>query len=547
MKLEETGYYRYAKDVTEGRETACKFVKEACSRFLDDLGRDDIEFRQEKADRGVRFFRLLRHFRGRASGRPFVLEPWQEFIVANLLGWYWKGGKYRRFTSAYVEVARKNGKTALMAGLGLYFLLADGEAGAEVDLAANSREQAKISYEFCQKFSKGLDPKGKALTILRNVIRMEDNDGSIKVFAADTTKLDGFNASVGLIDEYHSAKTSAVRDVVKSSMGMRDSPMLLTITSAGFDKTLPCYQLRTVCTEILGGLKKDDSMFAVIYSLDENDDWSDPAVWKKANPNLGVTVLAKYLEEQVRSARNNPNEEVGVRTKNLGEWLTTNEVWIPERTILESSADISLEDFAGEETWIGTDLASNYDMTALCFLMKRDEEEGPRYYFKLLYYLPEEALRTGAARDKYALWKRQGFLKVTPGNVTDYQYITNDLFEVCGKMQIRGIYYDPWNAVSWATQCTELGMPLQQFSQNLGNFNRPTKELERLIGQGRVTIDNNPVTRWMFGNVALKTDHNGNAKPIKGAGKGRKIDGVIAMLEALGGYLSAPALDISIY
>lgn len=535
--IRETGYYTYALDVTEGRETAGELARLACRRFLSDLERSDLEFRREKAERGVKFFRMLRHFKGAASGRAFVLERWQEFIVANLLGWYRKESGYRRYTSAYVEVSRKNGKTALMAGLSLYFLLADGEDGAEVDLAANSREQAKIAFEFCQKYARGLDPKGRDLEVLRNTIRMDSTDGSIKVFATDTTKLDWFNASVGLIDEYHSAKTSAVRDVVKSSMGMRENPMLLTITSAGFDRTLPCYRLRSVCTEILQGLKEDDSMFAMIFALDEGDDWRDPKVWRKANPNLGVTVLEKYLHEQVNSAVNNPQEEVGVRTKNLGEWLTTSSVWIPERIVEKATGPVNFEDFS--EAWVGVDLASNYDMTALSFLMTKKDEDGEKiFFFKTIYYLPEEALQTGAARDKYAQWKREGHLTVTPGNATDYQYITNDLVCFNSYLEFRGIFYDPWNAVSWATQCTDMGLPLEQFGQSLGNFNKPTKEFERLIAAGKVRIDNNPITRWMLGNVALKSDHNGNCKPTKGAGKDRKIDGVIAMLEALGGYLS---------
>lgn len=536
-ELKETPYYRYAEQTAAGATTACKFVRMACRRFLDDLHRNDLEFRADLAGKAIKFISFLRHFKGRAGGKPFMLEPWQQFIVANLTGWYRRDG-YRRFTNAYIEVARKNGKTALSAALSLYYLIADGESGAEVDLAANSREQAKIAYEYCDKFSKGLDPKQKDLTVLRNTIRFDRTASSIKVFSADTSRLDGFNASVGLIDEFHSAKTTAVRDVIKSSQGMRANPLLLTITSAGFDRSLPCYQLRTVCGEILAGLKEDDSMFALIYCLDDGDDWKDPAVWAKANPNLGVTVLEKYLQEQVNSAVNNPSEEVGVRTKNLGEWLSTSEVWIPERRIEENSRDLDFADFEGCEAWIGVDLASNYDMTAVSYLMKRPDD--PTLYFKTEYYIPEEALNTGAAKDKYAGWLREGMLKMTPGNATDYQYITNDLWERNALLNIRGVFYDPWNAVSWATQCTDLGLPLEQYTQNMGNFNRPTKEFERRIADGGVAIDNNPITRWMFSNVALKMDHNGNAKPNKGAGKEKKIDGVIAMLEALGGYLGDP-------
>lgn len=529
------GYYHYVEDVLNGKIVVGELIKLACQRFKDDLQRQDIYFNESIVDKAINFIGTLKHFMGKSSGKHFKLENWQQFIIANIVGWYWKDGNTRRFTSSYIEVSRKNGKTALAAALCLYYLIADGEDGAEVDLAANSKEQAKIAFEFCSSFSKQLDPKGKYLKPYRDNVQFALNNSKLKVFAADDSKLDGFNASFGLIDEYHAAKNSKVRDVIKSSMGMRNNPHLCTITTAGFDKTLPCYKLRSTSIEILNKLKTDDSMFIAIYSLDDKDNWTDKDNWVKCTPNLNVTVTSKYIKEQVQSAINNPSEEVGVKTKTLNLWCDVADVWLPESYIVRASKDIHLEDFRDCECYIGVDLSATSDLTAVSYLIEKDNI----YYFKTDYYLPESALVDKPDRETYKLWKQQGLITITAGNVTDYDYITNDIVAASNILNIQKIGYDKWNATQWAIHATEIGLPLEEYPQTMGNFNRPTKELERLILSGNTVIDNNEITRWCFRNVELKSDYNGNVKPNKGI-KSKKIDGVIAIIQALGMYLTVP-------
>lgn len=529
------GYYHYVEDVLNGKIVVGELIKLACQRFKDDLQREDIYFNESVVDKAINFIGTLKHFMGKSSGKHFQLEDWQQFIIANIVGWYWKDGNTRRFTSSYIEVSRKNGKTALAAALCLYYLIADGEDGAEVDLAANSKEQAKIAFEFCSSFSKQLDPKGKYLKPYRDNVQFALNNSKLKVFAADDSKLDGFNASFGLIDEYHAAKNSKVRDVIKSSMGMRNNPHLCTITTAGFDKTLPCYKLRSTSIEILNKLKTDDSMFIAIYSLDDKDDWTDKDNWVKCTPNLNVTVTSKYIKEQVQSAINNPSEEVGVKTKTLNLWCDVADVWLPESYIVKASKNIRLEDFRDCECYIGVDLSATSDLTAVSYLIEKDNI----YYFKTDYYLPESALVDKPDRETYKLWKQQGLITITTGNVTDYDYITNDIVAASNILNIQKIGYDKWNATQWAIHATEIGLPLEEYPQTMGNFNRPTKELERLILSGNTVIDNNEITRWCFRNVELKSDYNGNVKPNKGI-KSKKIDGVIAIIQALGMYLTVP-------
>lgn len=528
-------YYQYAEDVVEGKVVACNSIQLACKRFISDLQRDDLDFKEDVVDRAIAFIGTLKHFAGRSSGQPFILEAWQQWIVANIVGFYWAGTNDRRFTSSYIEVSRKNGKTALAAALCMYFLIADGEDGAEVDLAANSKEQAKIAFSFCSNFAKQLDPNTKYLKAFRDSITLDMNSSKLKVFAADDSKLDGFNASFGLVDEYHSAKNSRVRDVIKSSMGMRQNPHLCTITTAGFDKTLPCYKLRTTAIEILNNLKEDDSLFIAIYSLDEGDDWTDGNNWVKCTPNLDITVTSKYIREQVQSAINNPSEEVGVKTKTLNLWCDSASVWLPETYIVQNSKKINLDDFKDALCYVGVDLAATSDLTAVSYLIVQDD----RYYFKTDYYLPESALTEKPDRELYKYWRQMGLLKITEGNVTDYDYITNDLIKASESLCIQSIGYDKYNATQWAIHAVELGLPLQEYSQSLGNFNRPTREMERLIKSGKAIIDNNEINRWCFKNVTLKSDHNGNVKPNK-AIKAKKIDGAIAMIQALGMYLQVP-------
>lgn len=528
-------YIKYAQDVLEGKVVAGELVKLSCDRFFRFMESDEYEFREDVVERVINFAPDLRHTVGRHAGKPFVLEPWEALAVAGIFGFYRKDDGMRLTRSVYMELARKNGKSAFMAYLSLVALIADGEMGAEVDFAANSKDQAKILFKLCKNFARSLDPRGKYLTVYRDKILFDHTLSEINVFASDDSKLDGYNASFFCLDEYHSAPDQSLLDVLVSSQGARTNPLGMIITTAGFNKLGPCYEYRTMCVEVLKGLKKDDSLFPLIYSLDEGDDWTDEKVWVKANPNLGVTVFKSYLQEQVQKALNSPSNEVGVKTKNLNMWCDAEDVWIPDNYILDASEKLNIADFEGEDCWIGVDLAATSDLTAVAFMFIRDEIP----YFFVHYYLPQAALREKRLALQYSEWKRAGALTITPGNVTDYDYITNDIMDVGKKTNIVSVAYDSWNAIGWAAQMEEQGMPLEPFSQALGNFNRSTREMERLLLSRRVKIDNNVITRHCFRNVVLSRDRNGNIKPSKQFNE-KKIDGVISMLQALGTYFTSP-------
>lgn len=526
----------YAEGVSSGAVVACKFVRQAAARFIAMRDGGRYDFRPNKVRRVVGFFGLLRHYLGTHAGRAFTLEPWQQFIVAAIYGFYHPGTSERVVKSAYIEMARKQGKTAFAAGLSLYHEIADGEAAAEVYLAANSRDQAKVAFRMCYEFARTLDGKERFLKRYRDTINFAATSSTLRVLAADATKLDGPNPSMFLLDEYHAAKNTALKDVLQSGQGMRLNPMQVIITTAGFDKLSPCYEMRTMCTEVLAGLKSDDSLFAGIWTLDEGDDWRDEAVWVKSNPNMGVTVRPSFLREQVIKALNSPSEEVGVKTKNFNVWCDAETVWIPDHYVLEAAGDAGLEELAGAECYAGVDLSATSDLTAAALMFPR---AGGRLQYEVQYFLPEAALEERRFRILYGEWRRRGWLTVTPGNVTDYDFILEWLCRAATTYDLRCVGYDAWNATQFVINATERGLPMQAYSQAVGNFNRPTKELERLMLGGMVGIGGNGITRHCFRNVVLARDRNGNVKPSKQFEE-KKIDGIIAMLTALGVWLESP-------
>jgi phage terminase large subunit-like protein len=535
-------YIQYAEDILSGKIVTGHYIKLAAERFFRLMYDERYEFREDKVEQVCEFISIIHHYTGKHAGKPFVLEAWQEWIVASMYGFYLRGTNERLVQSAYIEMARKQGKSAFASALCLYHLIADGEMNAEVYMAANSKDQAKVSFNMASNFSKMLDPGKEFLDPYRDTIKYERTLSFLKVLAADSSKLDGPNASMYLIDEYHAAKNSGVKDVLQSSQGMRENPMAVIITTAGFDRLGVCYQYREMCTEVVSGLKEDDTLFIAIYCLDKEDDWKDEAVWVKSNPNLGVTVQTKYLKTQVRKAINTPSDEVGIKTKNLNIWCDAEKTWIKDDYILSASANVNLEEYNRLDCFIGVDLSSTSDLTSFSVMIPTTE----KMVWKTFYFLPEAALTEKRFKELYGEWARQGALCITPGNVVDYDFILNKIMEIGQILNIVIIGYDSWNATQFVINCTEKGLPMEPYSQSIGNFNKPTKELERLLLSGVAVIDNNIITRHCFRNVVMARDKNGNTKPSKQYEE-KKIDGVIAMIEALGVYLMCPRYDNVIY
>lgn len=535
-------YNKYARDVVDGRIIACEAIRLACKRYLEWFNRTDIYFDEAEVEKKIRFISLMKHSTGQHNGKRFILLPWQSWCVAHIFGFKYKETNLRVINNVFIMISRKAGKTAFAAALGLCCAIADNEANAEIELVANSRQQANIAFQMCYNFAESLDPKKKSIRRKRAVIEIPKTKSSIQVLSSDAMGNDGYNSSCFILDEMHAAKNWDLYNVMKSSQGMRQQPLAIVITTAGFLLNgYPCYEYRATCIEILKGIKEDDSTFAAIYELDEHDDWQNEDNWIKCAPSLGQTVTAKYLRDQVKSAINTPAQEVGIKTKNFNMFCQSKEIWIPDRYIIDCTNRVNIDDFKDEDSYLGVDLSAVSDLTATSILFPPNPERKvfpDKFVFKSYIYLPETCLEESQNSELYKTWTREKHLQLTSGNVVDYDFILAEQKKLYEQTYMVNVAYDSWNATQWAINATEEGLPLVPYSQAIGNFNRPTKYLEMLIRQNKVIIDYNPIVRWAFGNVSLKFDANENCKPTKANNdRARKIDPVISMIQALGGFL----------
>lgn len=533
--ITKTRFYTYATDVIDGKVVACKFVRQACERFLRDLEDERFDFRLDRVAHCVRFISMLRHFKGASCNLPFKLESWQLLIVACLVGFYWRGTNKRRFSEAYISIGRKNGKTALFAALMIYFLLADGEPSAEVLIAANSREQAtRVDFQMIKGFIQKLDPRGKTVKAQRNQVKVAKSTNIMYVTASDPSKLDGFNTSACLIDEYHEAETDEVKEVLKTSMGNRVSPLQCVVTTRGFDQSKPCFKLDQYAQQILSGELHNEAFFAIIFTLDEGDDWKDQSKWVKACPNIDKTVDRTFIQGELDAALGMTSKEIQFRVKYANQWVDSKTIWISDEKISAAMIPFDFEKFKDVPCYVGLDLAATTDITSVSFLWP---VEG-KYYFKVLNYLPSDALASKENSVKYREFDLRGEMTIFPGsNVTDYDRILEDIKRINTVTPIYLISYDQWNSTQMIINATNFGFNCQPFSQSLSSFNRPTKEFERAMLSGNVVMDRNECTRWAFRNVLIKTDAHENQQIIKATNMS-KIDPAVSMMMALGGYLT---------
>lgn len=538
-------YNKYAYDVVNGNIIACKAVQNACKRYISWFDRDDIFFSYDDVDNKIKFVSKMKHSTGIHARKNFVLLPWQQFAFAGIFGWKWNDTRYRVTKKALLFVSRKNGKTALAASLALCCAVADNEQGAEINIVANNAKQAEICYEQTKDYAESIDPKGKLFKRFRRDIKIPITKSTIQVHSSDSMGLDGYNSSAAIIDEFHAAKDWGLYNVLMSSMGMRTQPLMLIITTAGFltGETYPCYSMYVTSKQILDNIKNDDTLFPLLYELDEGDDWEDENNWIKCSPSLGQTVLYSYMREQIQDAKNNTSLEVGVRTKNLNMFCQSQNIWLSIEKIHSVMEEVNIDDYIDEIAFGGCDLSVVCDLTAhaICIPPNPDRKLYPdKFIFKQWSYIPEDAIENSPNKEYYKEYIRRNQAYKTAGNVVDYNYILKDQLKLNSKLQIIDYGYDAYNATSWAISAEQQGLPLCIYGQTLGNFNKPTKFFEMLVRSGKCVIDKNIVTDWCFSNCELCFDHMENCKPVKANGeKNNKIDCVIAILESLGCYLNS--------
>lgn len=538
-KYDTRAYIRYMNGVLDGSIVACEYIKLACKRMRDWFERDDIYFDVDDVDSRINFIFKLKHTTGQHHGAHFRLLDWQQFVIANIFGWRWKHDGTRVTRNVFVMISRKNGKTCLSAAICLAAMIGDKEFDSEIDLVASNTKQATIAFDHIKNFIDNLDPRQKVFKKYRSEIKVLPLKSKIQVLSSESMGLDGYSASVVVFDELHAQKDWNLYNVMKSSQGARRQPLMITLTTAGFlvGESYPCYSMWQNCISILRNEKHDDTQFSAIYQLDEADAWDDDKVWTKCSPSLDQTVFKTYVRDEILSAKNNTSLETGVRTKILNQWCQTSDVWLSYELLRDNMTEMTLEQMARLKNvsyaYVGVDLSAVSDLSALSVMV---ESEG-RFYFKSYAFVPEDCLsNTSVNSSRYRDFKNTGHLIVTEGNVQDYDYVLDLIKKIDRVIPIAGIYYDTWNAIQFAVNATNEGLPMFPYSQTLGNFNRPTKTFEILLKKGAVMMDYSPLVLWCFANATLKRDFNDNCKPVKADTKHGKIDCCIAMLQALGGY-----------
>jgi phage terminase large subunit-like protein len=531
-------YERYIKNVKSGGELVCELTRLAVDRHLSDLQKPDFPFYfdEGEADKVLKFFSVLRHTSGSLGGKPFNLQDNQAFLLAMLFGWRRKENGKRRFTQAYFEMARKAGKSEFAAGVQIYTGFFEGEEGAQVYTAATTREQANMVFRAVKKMCRYLKADSKTVSkqidVMANSVVFHPTDSFIQKVSADAGTLDGLNPHNATIDEYHAHKTDEIKGVMQTGMGSRDNPLLLIITTAGFEKEAPCYRVeRANAISVLKGERKQDNLFTAIFTLDDGDDWKDERIWKKANPNLGSTPSVQYLREQVQDAINKGSSTmVQVLTKNFNLWLDAPKVWIPEEDVKAVMRPIDISEFYGREVFLGLDLAATTDLTALAIFAPGDENAPA--ICKVLYWLPEETVAKRNDVAPYRDWSEGGYINLTEGNIVDYGAVLKTILHIQENCQIHSIGHDQWNAWDMSAKLTnEYGVVMTPVLPRYTYLSNPTKECEKMVISKGVELDENPVLRWNFRNTALQMKDD-NVMLSKDRSS-EKIDGVAAFVNSL--------------
>lgn len=541
-------YDQYVRDVLSGEQVAGHWLKRACQRHVDDL-RDGhqrgLYFDEAAADRVLKFFSILSHSKGRWAGQRIQLEPWEQFLLASIFGWKRADGT-RRFRTGYIEVARKNGKSLLGAGMALYLLAADHEASAEVYSAATKLAQAKIIWTEAARMVRKSTVLKKYLQVFgdRNPkatscnINMPLTGSKFEPLSADSETMDGLNVSGAIIDEVHAHKTREMWDVLDTATGARSQPLMIGLTTAGFDRLSLCGTLNDYTQKVLDRIYDDpastDDFFGVLYTLDATDDWHDERCWIKSNPNIGISKSWDDIRRKAERAKQMPSALNSFLRLELNMWTASETKWLSiEHWQKCGNPLFDLEALKGRKCYAGLDLSSTIDVTAFVLIFP-PARDGEPYLVLPRFWIPEDNMRQRVHDDRvpYDAWQRAGWLVATPGNVIDYDFIFMQVLQDSRLFDIEEIAFDRWGAARVITVLQNMGLTCVEFGQGFASMSPPMKELERLVLSHQIEHNANPVMTWMADNLVAATDPAGNIKPDKKHSR-EKIDGMVAMIMGL--------------
>lgn len=519
---------QYADDVVSGKVVAGKWVIQACKRFLKDL--ETHPFDVDKAQRILDFFPdFIRHVKGKLAGQPYELSDWEAFILINLFGFIDENGK-RRFRTAYVEVARKNSKSTFCSGIALFMTAFDMEGGAEVYSAATTRDQARIVFGDAQNMVRKSPPLKKVFGVHKLNIHHMKSASKFEPLSSDAQTLDGLNIHCGIMDEVHAHKTREVWDVVETATGAREQPLILAITTAGFNKQGIGYEQREYVTKVLDGVVDDDTYFGIIFTIDEDDDPFDQSVWVKANPNLGRSKKLDDMQRLAKKAQEMPAARNNFLTKHLNVWVNAETAWLDMVKWEKLPERGSVEHLKTLPCYIGMDLANKLDVAAVIAAFP----DGNKIHFLCKFYLPENTIfnKSRTIGNMYDTWAKQGYLTLTDGDIIDHEYIEHDIREMLNDFDVQAVGFDPWGSTQMSIRLAEEGAPMVEIPQTVKNLSESMKEVEAKVISGELHKDKNPMMDWMASNIVVKLDRNENYFPNKEHAD-NKIDGMVALFMAV--------------
>lgn len=531
----------YARAVIRGRVVASKFVHQAARRHLSDLRRpkrDGLRFDRRKAWRAIKFARTLKHIKGRWAGKPIRLEPWQEFIVGSIFGWVRADGT-RRFQDVYIEVARKNGKSTLLAVIMILLTFFDGEGGAEGYIAATKKDQAKIIFNDCKVMVRKSPIYRRRLKALEHRISDPETASFMAPLGADADTLDGLNPHAVAIDELHAHPTAKVLEVMESGQGARTQPICIKITTAGWNRNSVCWRQREHAAHVLDPKNKvaDDSLFAFIATLDDGDDFKDEKCWAKANPGIDVSVDRAKLRRDVHKALDTPEELPNLLQKRFDVWVS-NSIDRPfdmaDFDAKVCAAPFEVERLRGRACFLALDLARNCDISSLGAIFP-PLDPGELWKYLGWHFIPEDDIRQRADRDgvPYATWRAQEKIITTPGNTTDLTLVGDKCLEVIKLYKVVEFAYDPTFAPDVARRVAATGTPTMEHWQKYPTMTLPCSEMLRLVRSRKLQHGGDPVLRWAMDNLVLRAGPSGRLLPDKERSR-EKIDPAVALIMAIG-------------
>lgn len=531
---------QYADDVLSGAVVAGKWVKLACERFLKDLERHPFDV--EKAKRVLDFYPdFIRHVKGKLAGQPYELSDWEAFILINIFGFVDDKGN-RRFKWAYIEVARKNSKSTFCSGIALYMTAFDMEGGAEVYSAATTRDQARIVFGDAQNMVRKSPPLKKVFGVHKLNIHHMKSASKFEPLSSDAQTLDGLNIHCAIMDEVHAHKTREVWDVVETALSAREQPLMLAITTAGFNKQGIGYEQRGYVTKLLEKTAEpNEAYFGIIFSIDEDDDPFDESNWIKANPNLGRSKRLADMQDLAKKAKEMPAARNNFLTKHLNVWVNAETAWLDMVKWEKLPERGSIEHLKTLPCYIGMDLANKLDVAAVVAAFP----DGNNIHFLCKFYLPENTIfaKSRTIGNMYDTWAKQGYLTLTDGDIIDHEYIEQDIREWLTQFDVKAVGFDPWGSTQMSIRLSEEGAPMVEIPQTVKNLSESMKEIEAKVISGELHKDKNPMMDWMASNIVVKLDRNENYFPNKEHAD-NKIDGMVALFMAVNRILTDDGISL---